>query len=144
MDTLSSEQRSERMSRVKGRDTKPELIVRRMVHGMGFRFRLHRRDLPGKPDLTFPRRRKVIFVHGCFWHRHHGCHLARMPKSRVDFWSKKLGANADRDQRNLKALAASGWETMIVWECELVDADSLQERVATFLNKRGDKDSASR
>jgi DNA mismatch endonuclease (patch repair protein) len=144
MDTLSPEQRSERMARVKGRDTKPELTVRRTVHGMGFRFRLHRRDLPGKPDLVFPGRRKVIFVHGCFWHRHEGCRLARMPKSRVDFWSEKLCANVDRDQRNLKALAASGWETMIVWECELADVDSLRERLAAFLNERGDGHSASR
>ena len=102
MDTLSKAQRSERMSRVRGKDTKPELLVRRLVHGMGYRYRLHRRDLPGTPDLVFPGRRKVIFVHGCFWHRHPdpACKLARLPKSRTDFWLPKLEGNRARDIEN--------------------------------------------
>src|SRR5262245_43851646 len=109
MDTLTPEARSERMSRIRGIDTKPELLVRRLVHPLGYRVRLPRADLPGKPDLTFSALRKIIFVHGCFWHRHTGCALARMPKSRLDFWAPKLSANKKRDIRNRKRLTALGW-----------------------------------
>ena len=136
MDTLTREERSERMSRVRGKNTTPELTVRRLVHGMGYRFRLHRRDLPGTPDLAFPVRRKVIFVHGCFWHRHPDpdCKLARMPKSRQEFWLPKLEANRARDIRNEAALSAAGWGVMKVWECELRDAASLRNKIRTFLD----------
>jgi len=106
MDTLTPAERSTRMALVRAKDTKPELLVRRLVHGMGYRYRLHRRDLPGKPDLVFPSRGKVIFVHGCFWHRHARCALARLPKSRGDFWLPKLTANAQCDSRNARASAA--------------------------------------
>ena len=128
-------QRSERMGRVRARDTKPELLVRRLVHRMGYRYRLHRRDLPGTPDLVFPGRRKVIFVHGCFWHRHTdaNCKLARLPKSKHDFWVPKLKANFERDVDNQDQLQKLGWEVMIVWECQLRDAAALMARVREFL-----------
>ncbi len=136
MDTLSKAQRSERMSRVRGKDTKPELLVRRLVHGMGYRYRLHRRDLPGTPDLVFPGRRKVIFVHGCFWHRHPdpACKLARLPKSRTEFWLPKLEGNRARDIENAARLEGLGWEAMTIWECQLRDRDALEARVRRFLD----------
>ena len=135
MDSLSRDKRSERMSRVRGKDTGPELTVRRLVHALGYRFRLHRRDLPGTPDLVFPARRKVIVVHGCFWHRHPdpSCKLARPPKSRQEFWTPKLEGNRARDARNEAALRALGWDVMTVWECELRDPGSLRNRIGTFL-----------
>ncbi|MFT3690849.1 very short patch repair endonuclease [Paenirhodobacter sp.] len=135
MDTLTAEQRSERMSRVRGRDTKPELLVRRMIHGLGYRFRLHRRDLPGTPDLVFPSRRKVIFVHGCFWHRHPdpGCPLARLPKSKLDFWLPKLETNRKRDETNLARLADLGWETLVIWECQTRERGLLEAKIREFL-----------
>lgn len=133
MDTLTVKQRSERMSRVKGKGTKTEMMVRRLVHGMGYRYRLHGRDLPGRPDLVFPSRRKVIFVHGCFWHRHPGCKLARMPKSRLDFWKNKLESNRERDLRNQAALLDKGWRFLVAWECELRDLGTLASRIKNFL-----------
>ncbi|MCL4782787.1 MAG: DNA mismatch endonuclease Vsr [Bryobacterales bacterium] len=136
MDSLSPDQRSERMSRVRSRDTKPELIVRKLVHRMGFRFRLHRRDLPGNPDLVFPGRDKIIFVHGCFWHRHGvRCKLTRWPKSKLDFWKPKLEENQRRDRRNQQALRTLGWKVMVVWECQLKEADKLAERIRRFLEE---------
>lgn len=134
-DTLSTAERSERMSRIGGKNTAPELVVRRLVHRLGFRFRLHRKDLPGRPDLVFPRLHKVIFVHGCFWHRHPepGCHLARLPKSRLEFWSPKLEANHLRDLRNQDDLLALGWRFLIVWECQLRDKEQLENRIRQFL-----------
>ena len=124
------------MSRVRAKDSKPEMVVRRMVHGMGFRYRLHRRGLPGTPDLVFGPKRKVIFVHGCFWHRHPdpACRLARMPKSRQEFWVPKLEGNRQRDQRNIAALAAAGWDSLVVWECETTgDREALATRLRGFL-----------
>ncbi|MEM7730596.1 MAG: DNA mismatch endonuclease Vsr [Pseudomonadota bacterium] len=134
-DILTPDQRSERMSRVRSKDTKPEMRVRRLVHGMGYRYRLHRRDLPGKPDLVFPGRRKVIFVHGCFWHRHPSpaCKLARLPKSRLDFWIPKFEANTARDARNLKKISDMGWAFLVVWECETKNIETLRERLRAFL-----------
>jgi DNA mismatch endonuclease, patch repair protein len=109
------------MSRIAAKDTKPELAVRRTAHALGYRFRLHRRDLPGRPDLVFPRLGKVVLVHGCFWHRHSdpGCRNAVLPKTRQDWWRAKLSANVDRDARNLKALAELGWEVLTLWECDI-------------------------
>jgi DNA mismatch endonuclease (patch repair protein) len=135
MDTLTREQRSERMSRVRGADTKPEMIVRRLAHGLGYRYRLHRRDLPGKPDLVFPSRRKAIFVHGCFWHRHPDptCALARLPKSRLEFWRAKLEGNRERDERNEARLRDMGWGVLIVWECQLRDRPALERTIRGFL-----------
>jgi DNA mismatch endonuclease (patch repair protein) len=134
-DTLTPRQRSERMALIRGKDTGPELTVRRLVHGMGYRFRLHRRELPGRPDLVFVTRRKVIFVHGCFWHHHDDsdCKLARLPKSRLDFWLPKLQANASRDARNQQELMSKGWQVMIIWECELNDLASLGKIIRSFL-----------
>lgn len=123
------------MSRVRGRDTKPEMLVRRLAHGMGYRYRLHRRDLPGSPDLVFPSRQKVIFVHGCFWHRHldPDCKLARLPKSKLDFWGPKLETNRERDERNLALLAELGWDVLIIWECQTKNREELKARIGEFL-----------
>jgi DNA mismatch endonuclease (patch repair protein) len=134
-DTLTPAERSERMSRVRGRHTAPEMLVRRIVHALGYRYRLHRRDLPGCPDLVFGKRRKVIFVHGCFWHRHgdSACKLARLPKSRLDFWLPKLEANRARDEKNQERIAAMGWEFLVIWECQLGDRALLAERIRSFL-----------
>ncbi|GAB3097209.1 very short patch repair endonuclease [Lysobacter terrae] len=120
------------MAQIKGRDTVPEMIVRRLVHGMGYRYRLHDRRLPGTPDLVFRKRRKVVFVHGCFWHQHAGCKAARIPKSRPEFWPAKLRANAERDLRNLEELARLGWDSLVLWECQLRDEDSLRTRIREF------------
>ncbi|EAQ26796.1 XorII very-short-patch-repair endonuclease [Roseovarius sp. 217] len=123
------------MSRVRGRDTKPEMLVRRLTHGMGYRYRLHRRGLPGSPDLVFPSRMKVIFVHGCFWHQHldPGCKLARLPKSKLDFWGPKLETNRERDERNLVLLAELGWDVLVIWECQTKNREELQTRIGEFL-----------
>lgn len=121
------------MRRVRSKDTVPEMIVRRLTHGMGYRYRLHDKKLPGCPDMVFRRRRKVIFVHGCFWHRHRNCALARLPKSRRDFWTPKLTANRKRDERNLRELTRAGWSSLVVWECEIGDADALARRLRNFL-----------
>lgn len=133
MDTLTPQQRSERMSRVKGKDTRPEMVVRRLVHALGFRYRLHVGTLPGKPDLVFPRLKRIIFVHGCFWHRHGRCPFTRLPKSRLDFWMKKLEDNHRRDSRNQRKLRKEGWRVLVVWECQLNDGEKLKERILSFM-----------
>lgn len=133
MDIVSPEKRSRMMAGIKGKNTKPEMLVRKLVHGMGFRFRLHRKDLPGSPDLVFPCLKKVIFVHGCFWHRHPGCRLAYTPKSNVQFWQDKLEGNARRDAMALTALDALGWEGLVVWECEVSDLPALALTIKSFL-----------
>ena len=127
--------RSERMARIRGRDTKPELVVRRMLHAMGYRYRLHARDLPGKPDIVFRGRKLAVFVHGCFWHRHPdpACPLARLPKSRLDFWVPKLEANRARDFANTERLEAAGWQVLLVWECELRDREQLGNTLRRFM-----------
>ncbi len=137
MDTLTPEERSKRMGLVRSKNTKPELLVRQLTHALGFRYRLHREGLPGRPDMVFPGRRKVIFVHGCFWHRHEGCHLARMPKSRLEFWEPKLTKNRERDLQVNKLLAEQGWKVLVVWECELRDKNALEQRIKEFLNETG-------
>lgn len=133
MDIVSPEKRSRMMAGIKGKDTKPEMLVRRLVHGMGFRYRLHRRDLPGSPDLVFPRLKKVIFVHGCFWHRHSGCRFAYTPKSNAQFWMDKLEGNARRDTLAMAALNALDWKVLIVWECEVSDQSALARKIRSFL-----------
>ena len=133
MDTLSPKERSERMARVRSKDTKPEMAVRRLVHGMGYRYRLHGQRLPGRPDMVFASRRKVIFVHGCFWHRHDDCKLARLPKSKLDFWLPKLERNRERDREVQVELRGLDWTSLIVWECEVSDLESLAQRIVTFL-----------
>jgi DNA mismatch endonuclease (patch repair protein) len=133
VDTLSPEARSERMGRIRSKHTKPEMLVRRLVHGLGYRYRLHKRDLPGSPDLIFKSRKKVVFVHGCFWHGH-ACKLGRMPKSKIDFWSKKKDSNRARDARVLGELEALGWQALVLWECELKDMGKLEQSIRSFLD----------
>lgn len=128
-----SETRSRTMRAVKSRDTTPETIVRRMVHGMGKRYRLHRDDLPGKPDLTFPRLKKTIFVHGCFWHGHDCKRGARPPKENADYWAKKISRNKERDARAQTALLAMGWDVLVIWECQLKDREAINDRLTQFL-----------
>lgn len=133
-DTLSPKERSERMSRIRGKDSNPEMKLRRLVHGLGFRYRLHVEDLPGKPDLVFPARHAVIFMHGCFWHRHEGCKLARLPKSKLNFWKKKLETNRERDLRHHQQLLELGWSVLVVWECQLGDTVNASRIIQEFLN----------
>ena len=122
-----------RMRRIRKADTKPELFVRRLAHALGYRYRIHRKDLPGTPDLVFPGRKKVIFVHGCFWHQHEGYRLQSQPRSRHDYWVPKLKRNVERDAQNLAALAELGWEMLVIWECETKDRLALAARLASFL-----------
>ncbi len=133
-DTLSPTERSKRMSLVRSRDTRPEREVRRLLTGLGYRYRLQYGKLPGRPDFAFPGRRKVLWVHGCFWHRHSGCKLARLPKSRQEFWVAKLEGNRERDQRVQAEVRAMGWHTSTVWECELRDRERLSKRLKRFLD----------
>ena len=135
MDIISPARRSQLMSRIRGADTRRELIVRRLVHSLGYRFRLHRRDLPGSPDLAFPSRRKVVFVHGCFWHRHSGCRLAYTPKSNREFWVKKFATNRVRDRRAIRQLRAAGWDALIVWECEVDDLAGVRRTLLAHLRR---------
>src|ERR1700686_5044402 len=124
--------RSENMCAIRSKGMKPELAVRSLVHRLGYRFRLHRKELPGAPDLVFGPRRKVIFVHGCFWHCHN-CKRAHVPKSNSDYWDAKLERNRLRDRKHLEELAAAGWRSLVVWECETWDEGTLKRRVAAFL-----------
>lgn len=121
------------MSRVRGVDTTPEMAVRRVAHGLGYRFRLHRRDLPGKPDLVFPSRKKIVFVHGCFWHRHPRCSKATMPKSNVAMWEEKFARNVARDEAAEAALTKAGWKVLVVWQCETKDLLMLAKKLKRFL-----------
>jgi DNA mismatch endonuclease (patch repair protein) len=137
MDTLTSEKRSWNMSRIRGTNTKPELAVRSMLHRMGYRFRISNKTLPGRPDIVLPKYRTVIFVHGCFWHRHQGCKYAYTPKSRLDFWGRKFEGNVMRDKNNLSLLKKAGWLTIVVWECEIKqNADAVLSRVSGILQRR--------
>lgn len=132
-DPLTPEQRRYTMSRVKGKDTEPELAIRKLVHSMGYRYRLHRKDLPGKPDIVFPGRRKVIFANGCFWHSH-DCRAGRnRPKTNLDYWHEKLEKNKKRDLQNQASLLEMGWDVLVVWECEVSDNDALRSRITNFL-----------
>jgi len=129
MDSLSPAHRSWNMSRIKSRNTSPELNVRSLLHGMGYRFRLHRKDLPGKPDIVLPKYRTVIFVHGCYWHRHPGCKFATTPKSNVIFWENKFRDNITRDQKNTECLKKEGWIVKVVWECQTKSAKTLIDHI---------------
>jgi DNA mismatch endonuclease (patch repair protein) len=126
--------RSSLMAKVKSKNTKPELAVRSAAHRLGYRFRLHKKDLPGTPDIVFSQKRKVIFVHGCFWHRHPGCRKASTPKTRAAFWNEKFEANIARDQRNVTALEADGWQVLTLWECEVRDENILRSKLKMFLD----------
>lgn len=123
------------MSAVRGRDTKPEMVVRRLLHSMNYRYRLHRRDLPGRPDIVFAGRRKVVFVHGCFWHRHPNCSKASRPKKRADFWTEKFKRNVERDREVEDRLEQAGWSSLVVWECETRFPESLALKLRDFLEK---------
>ncbi len=136
MKRLSTEGRSENMRRIQSKHTKPEIIIRRLVYHMGYRYRLHRRDLPGKPDLVFPGKMKVIFVNGCFWHQHSssGCKIAHKPKTNLDYWLPKLERNIARDLNNRKLLSQLGWRYLTIWECETKDASHFQGKISEFLD----------
>ena len=134
MDSLSPEERSEIMARVRSKNSRPELAVRKLTFALGYRYRLHVRDLPGCPDLVFRPRRKVIFVHGCFWHRHANCARARMPKSNLDFWADKLEGNRKRDDKNRRALAREGWQVLTIWECQLKNPARIEGRIRRFMD----------
>lgn len=129
MDRLTREHRSWNMSRIRGRDTRPERAVRSLLHRLGFRFRLHSRELPGRPDVVLPKYRSVVLVHGCFWHRHSRCPFAYTPKSRTEFWVRKFAENVARDRRTAAALRQAGWKVVTVWECELRNPDALSHRL---------------
>ena len=137
-DTVTSKRRSEIMANIRSKGMRPEMLVRRLVHSMGYRYRIHRSDLPGKPDLAFPRQRKVIFVHGCFWHQHAnpGCKIARLPKSNPNYWLPKLARNTARDAQHQAALTALHWDALVVWECETEDGGKLKETLGHFLRPR--------
>lgn len=136
--TAPSEERTRTMRAVKARDTKPELTVRRILHKMGYRYRLHRSDLPGKPDIVFGPRRKVIFVHGCFWHGHNCKRGARMPATNVKYWKTKIAHNVERYSRQLDKLAAKGWSALTLWECELKHEEQIKKRLVSFLSEVAD------
>lgn len=133
MDALTLARRSWNMSRIRGRDTKPEMAVRQTLFNHGFRYRLHDKDLPGRPDIVLKRWRTVVFVHGCFWHRHPQCNDATLPKSNRDFWLKKLTLNAERDQRHKAALTKAGWRVITIWECETVAPSKISRKLAPLL-----------
>lgn len=133
VDIYSPEKRSDIMSRVRGGDTKPELIVRSLLHRMGFRFRLRRKDLPGRPDIILPRYKKVVFVHGCFWHQHPGCRKATIPKTRYEWWEAKLNRNSQRDKEVCESLSQIGWDQLVIWECELSQINVVTDKLRRFL-----------
>lgn len=136
LDTLSRAARSVRMGQIRSSNTKPEIRVRRVVHALGYRYRLHARELPGTPDIVFRPVRKAIFVHGCFWHRHFGCRRNRLPKSpeRRDYWKAKLDGNVERDRRNRRMLVRNGWSVLVIWECESEDEKLVRRKVQRFLD----------
>ena len=135
MDRISKEHRSWNMSRIQSRDTKPEKTVRSILHGLGYRFRLHRKDLPGKPDIVLRSYNSVIFVHGCFWHRHKECKKASVPKTKKTFWEEKFKANIERDIKVKNELKSNGWRVLVVWECEFTDVESVEKELGKFLKK---------
>jgi DNA mismatch endonuclease (patch repair protein) len=132
-DKISAERRSANMRRIRSKDTSPEIALRSLIHRLGYRFRLHRKDLPGNPDMVFPSRRKVIFVHGCFWHQHRECREGRVPGSRLEYWGPKLRRNQERDAEAQASLKGQGWRSLTVWECQLKDAAAVLKTVKRFL-----------
>lgn len=135
VDHLSKEKRSWNMSRIRSKNTKPEMIVRSILHRMGYRFRLHRKDLPGKPDIVLPKYKTVIFVHGCFWHRHPNCKDSTIPTSNVEFWNAKFNGNVARDAANQKELKSMGWDVVIIWECEIKKIKQLTSQIHASIPK---------
>ncbi|MCY4557696.1 MAG: very short patch repair endonuclease [Chloroflexi bacterium] len=142
MDTRTPQQRRRIMQAVKSKDTKPELIVRRVLHRMGYRYRLHRKDLPGKPDIVFVSRRKAIFVHGCFWHAH-DCPKGRLPKSRLDYWQPKLDRNKQRDRTKVEQLRSLGWSVLVIWQCQTADLEALSFCLQDFVGTRERRSTSS-
>ncbi len=140
-DTLTKAARSKRMSLIRAKDTGPERYVRRLIHSLGYRFRLHGRGMPGRPDLVFSSRRAVIFVHGCFWHQHKGCNRARIPKSHRDYWLPKLIGNKARDEKNAAYLIHDRWRVLAIWECELAHKEQVTRKIIKFLNPKRTKSS---
>lgn len=136
IDTRTKEERSEIMSMVHSKDTKPELLIRRLIYGMGFRYRLHCKELPGKPDIVMIGRKKIVDVRGCFWHGHEGCKYGRLPKSREDFWKAKIDRNRERDSKNQRILNEAGWRVFVVWQCELKDLETLKTRLHEFIEAK--------
>lgn len=136
VDVFRPEKRSAIMARIKGENTEPEILVRRLVHSLGFRFRLHVDNLPGKPDIVLPRFQKVIFVHGCFWHGHRRCSRSALPTSNVEFWRKKIEGNMTRDKRTMRELRRSGWDVLVVWQCQTKDIARLTRRLKSFLQRQ--------
>lgn len=132
-DPLSPSERSERMKLIRPKNTKVEMVARRLTHAMGYRYRLHSRALPGRPDMVFAARKKVIFVHGCFWHQHENCRQYRMPRSKLDFWLPKLEANKRRDIEVYRRINEAGWRCLIVWECELKNREAVSSKIKNFL-----------
>jgi DNA mismatch endonuclease (patch repair protein) len=132
-DVFTPEKRSAIMARIKGQNTKPEILVRKLVHSLGYRFRLHQQKFPGKPDLVLQRHAKIVFVHGCFWHGHKGCSRAALPASNTAFWEKKIGGNRARDIKVRRKLTRSGWKTLVVWQCQTRNIEKLSERLKRFL-----------
>ena len=132
-DSLIPSRRSENMSRIKAKDTKPEMAVRRLLHSLGYRYRLHAKDLPGRPDIVFRSRKKAIFVHGCFWHQHSECREGRLPRTRPEYWIPKLGRNVERDHEHVKKLTEAGWQTLTIWECHAAQRTALTQTVEAFL-----------
>lgn len=144
MDSLTTEKRSWNMSRIRGKDTRPEKAMRSLLHGEGYRFRLLDKTLPGKPDIVLPKYKAAIFVHGCFWHRHPGCKYAYTPKSRLDFWERKFRENVERDAKSLSLLQQQGWFPIVIWECEIKrDADAVIRKIDRILQRRIQKREAA-
>ena len=137
IDKITPEERSKNMRKIRSKDTRPEMKVRRLVYSLGYRYRLHPKDLPGRPDLVFKGRRKVIFVNGCFWHQHNdpSCKISRIPKSRPEYWLPKLQRNVERDKDNRAKLAVDGWKTLVIWECQVKNIEEISEEIVFFLDK---------
>ena len=133
VDHLTKKKRSWNMSRIRSKDTKPEMIVRSLLHRMGYRFRLHRKDLPGKPDIVLPKYKTVIFIHGCFWHQHKGCQRGNMPKSNKEYWILKISSNIERDKKNSAKLRRAGWKVLKVWECQTENNDFISNKLRKAL-----------
>lgn len=136
VDKLTPEERSKNMGNIRSKDTSPEIIVRKLTHSLGYRYRLHRKDLPGKPDIVFSNRKKIIFIHGCFWHQHDdpSCKIARIPKSRTEYWVPKLQRNIERDREHQAQLLSMGWRMLVIWECEVKDLEKLTYKIRKYLS----------
>lgn len=135
MDIFSKGTRSRIMSRISGKNTKPEILVRSLLHRMGYRFRIHKKNLPGKPDICLPKHKKIIFVHGCFWHGHKNCPRAKRPTTNVEFWNKKIDGTIERDKENIKGLKELGWQTLTIWTCEIKNQDALKNKLISFIER---------